>query len=162
SPAIIAVMARDRRRPAGKGHRRGSGAHGWSIRAASAAPLGPNMQSASLEAALAAMDRLDPPLPWQAPPSPPLPLLHPPRRCPPLRPYPPGPPEAGRHVLPPGVSVPFGIDTGPSFIHVTSELLANWDRRLADVAVQGLHNLQIRARAIKPRAVINQAIADVP
>src|SRR5437773_164706 len=72
--------------------------NGWAVESLSVAEVGPGISVPSLEEALAALDNLDAGLGW--------PTVE--RRIVPLfqriRPYPPGFPEAVRHLLPSGIS----------------------------------------------------------
>src|SRR5262245_2676288 len=132
------VVGRDRRR---NGSRSGSARrlerrrNGWSAESASMADVGPGVRLAGLDESLMALDRLDPGLEWKAVAGMVVPLF---QR---VRPYPAGFPDAVRHVLPSGISVTFGIDTGPSFIHVTAQMIAGWKLGVGDVVDRAMRNL---------------------
>jgi hypothetical protein len=65
-------------------------------------------------------------------------------------------------VLPPGVTVGFGVDAGPAFMRVATTHLADWPVDLAGLAAQALDNLERRTWTAQPRDVLRDAIADVP
>jgi hypothetical protein len=129
---------------------------GWTIESISEAELGPGMRAASVEEALAALEQFDHGLEWPAVADVVIPLF---QR---VRPYPPGFPEAARHVLSSGISVTFGIDTGPAFLHVTPEMVEGWGESLASVAERAIVNVRRRASLVDPRAVLHESITDVP
>src|SRR5437867_1499132 len=139
---MILAMGRDRRK---QGLRPGSARHGgrrrngWAVESLSVAEVGPGISVPSLEEALAALDDFEPGLGWPAVEGRIVPLF---QR---IRPYPPGFPEAVRHLLPSGISVTLGIDAGPSFIHVTAAMLADWRRDVGDAVEQAMGNLRARA-----------------
>ena len=49
-------------------------------------------------------------------------------------------------VVPPGVTVGFGVDMGPAFLRVGAAHLADWPVDLTDLTERALHNLRRRAR----------------
>jgi hypothetical protein len=114
------------------------------------------MRAASVEEAMAALANMPGGLDWKGAAGVVVPLF---QR---VRPYPPGFPEGVRHVLPPGISVTFGVDTGPAFVHVTPEVLARWERSIGEVAECALENLHRRAAVVKPASVLRDSVADVP
>jgi len=65
-------------------------------------------------------------------------------------------------VLPPGVTVGFGIDAGPAFMRIASTQLKGWPVDVAGLADQALTNLARRARKAGPHDLMHDAIADVP
>ena len=123
---------------------------------AASVPVGQGIRAASVEEAVAALQQFDAGLPWARVANLVVPLF---QR---IRPYPPGFPEPVRHMLPSGISVTFGVDTGPAFVHVTAEILADWGRSVAEVAEEAIANLRRRAMALDPRSVLHDSIADVP
>ena len=75
-------------------------------------------------------------------------------------PYPVDPPAIA--VLPPGVTVGFGIDAGPAFMRIATTQLEGWPVDVGGLAEQALANLARRARKAGPRDLMRDAIADVP
>ena len=144
---------RDPRPAKRRGNRPGAG---WTIDSISESLLGPGVRAASLEEALAALENLQPDLDWAGVSDQVIPLF---QR---LRPYPPGFPDAVRHVLPSGISVTFGIDTGPAFLHVTPEIIEGWGRTVGQVADRALRNLRQRAALVGPDALLREPIGHVP
>lgn len=65
-------------------------------------------------------------------------------------------------VLPPGVTVGFGIDAGPAFMRIATTQLEGWPVDIAGLAEQALANLARRARKAGQRDLMHDAIADVP
>src|SRR4051794_15393812 len=110
---------RTRDRTARRPELRAASNDGWTIEGLAAAPVGPGIRAASLEEAISALQQFDSGLPWKRASSLVVPLF---QR---IRPYPPGFPEPVRYLMPAGVSVTFGVDAGPAFIHVTAEIVAN-------------------------------------
>jgi hypothetical protein len=128
---------------------------GWRFQAFPA-PGDPPPSAAAVEHVLEAIGQLGDDLPWSGAAERVVPLF---QR---VRPYPPGYPEPVRRMLPAGVSVTFGVDAGVAFIHVTSEWLERWKTTADAVEEQALANLRRRARELRPRAVVNDTIADLP
>lgn len=120
------------------------------------APGDPDMTPPEVELVLGALEAIGEDLPWSAVADRVVPLF---QR---LRPYPPGYPEPVRRMLPSGVSVTYGVDAGPAFIHVTEELLERWHTSMDEVADLAVANLRRRAAALPTRAVINDMVEDVP
>ncbi len=119
-------------------------------------PVGPNIKVASLEEVKAAMERFSDGLPWKEVRDAVVPVFER------LRPYPPAMPEALRMVVPPGVSVGFGIDTGPAFVVVSREMLDGWGLDQEAVLEKALRNLQSRAVLVTSKDVHRGTIGDVP
>ena len=65
-------------------------------------------------------------------------------------------------VLPPGVTVGFGVDAGPAFMRVSTTHVAHWPVDLAGLAERALDNLDRRARTADERDLLRDTIADVP
>lgn len=65
-------------------------------------------------------------------------------------------------VLPPGVTVGFGLDAGPAYMRIATPHLASWPVDLAGLAEQAIANLGRRARKAQPRDLLRDGIADVP
>ena len=74
--------------------------------------------------------------------------------------YPVDPPALA--VLPPGVTVGFGVDAGPAFMRVATTHLAGWPVDLAGLAEQALDNLGRRTLGADPRDLVGDIVADVP
>ena len=65
-------------------------------------------------------------------------------------------------VLPPGVTVGFGVDAGPAFMRISTTHLAHWPVDLAGLAARALGNLARRAREADERDLLRDSVADVP
>ena len=131
--------------------------NGWRIEGMypSERPVGGGIVSATPDEVIAALEGVPADLPWPAMAPRLLPLFER------VRPYPPGMPERAQAILPPGVSVSFGIDVGPGFIAITPEIIEGWSLTLGDVAAQAMANLHSRAAEVKPADVISGPLADL-
>ena len=65
-------------------------------------------------------------------------------------------------VVPPGVTVGFGVDVGPAFLRIAVGHLAAWPVDLASLASQSIENLARRARRARPRDVVHDTVGGVP
>ena len=65
-------------------------------------------------------------------------------------------------VLPPGVTVGFGVDAGPAFMRISTAHLAHWPVDLPGLAVRALDNLRNRARDADERNLLRDSVDDVP
>ena len=65
-------------------------------------------------------------------------------------------------VLPPGVTVGFGVDAGPAFMRISTTHLAHWPVDLAVLATRALDNLARRTREADERDLLRDAVDDVP
>ena len=65
-------------------------------------------------------------------------------------------------VVPPGVTVGFGVDVGPAFLRIAVGHLAAWPVDLAGLAAQAVENLERRARRARPRDVVHDTLSGVP
>ena len=65
-------------------------------------------------------------------------------------------------VLPPGVTVGFGVDAGPAFMRISTKHLAHWPVDLAALASRALDNLTRRAHEADQRDLLRDAVDDVP
>ena len=65
-------------------------------------------------------------------------------------------------VVPPGVTVGFGVDVGPAFLRIAVGHLAAWPVDLASLASQSIENLERRARRARPRDVVHDTVGGVP
>jgi hypothetical protein len=79
-----------------------------------------------------------------------------------VRPYPPRAPEPLRTVIPPGVSVGFGLDIGPAFINVSAEKHEVRPGDLVGLVERARANLARQAADIPPQEVITESVAGVP
>jgi hypothetical protein len=119
-------------------------------------PLGPGVVTATPATVLAALERLDPELPWRKVRDQVVPVL------PRVRPFPGPDLDFVRVVLPPGILVGFAIDIGPALTFITSSLLRSWriDRRtLVEVAIGNVRRL---ADACTREHVLRDRIGDMP
>ena len=73
-------------------------------------------------------------------------------------PYPVDPPALT--VMPPGVTVGFGVDAGPAFMRIATTHLAAWPIDLAGVAERALANLARRTMRAHPRDIARGFIGD--
>ena len=112
---------------------------GWAVIDVRSAPLGPGVTCATIEDVLAALQGFDPDLGWDSVADNVIPLF---QR---VRPYPAEFPEAVRTILPPGLSVSFGIDMGPAFTHVTADFMERWCLTIGELTDRALANLDRRA-----------------
>lgn len=145
----------DRRRPGG-GHRGGRLGNGLELDVFEGPPLGPGVVAATPASVLAALERLDPELPWKKVRDQVVPVL------PRVRPFPGPDLDFVRVVLPPGILVGFAIDIGPALTFVTSSLLGSWriDRQtLVGVAIRNVRRL---ADACTREHVLRDRIGDMP
>ncbi len=136
------------RRGASAHRRRSCDASPWTIVPVPGPLLGPGVVTASLEEVLAAMEALPPDLDWTVMSGRILPLL------PRVRPHPPGFPVPLQVVVPPGLSIGFGVDVGPAFVTVSLEMLRDWALTPADLLATALQNLQRYAARISPADVV--------
>ncbi len=142
-------------RPLGRRHGRRLG-NGLELSVFEGPRLGPGMETASPADVLAALERLDPDLPWPAFRDQVIPML------PRVRPYPGPELDPVRVVLPPGILVGFGIDLGPALTIVSEALLGAWKLDAAALASTALENLRIRAEACDATRVHRDRIGDTP
>ncbi|MGH2467352.1 MAG: hypothetical protein ACRDGL_06445 [Candidatus Limnocylindrales bacterium] len=139
-----------------RSRRRGAQAGAWEIVDLQASgPLGPDVVSPSLEELLTAMGALPAKLSWDVVAERVVPLFVR------LRPYPPSAPPPLCTVVPPGVSIGFGMDIGPAFVNVNAELLADWSMSVPELTAQAMTNLGRRASRIDPGAVLRQHVVGV-
>jgi hypothetical protein len=147
--------AKDRKRTAA--HHKGRGGRRWSSLEVHAGPVnGPHVVSPGLDEVLAAIGGVPRGLDWPAMADDVVPVF---QR---VRPYHPSMPEPVRMVVPPGVSVSFGIDIGPAFIAVHAELLEQWKIPPEDLLATALDNLDRRMAAVPAEDVVNTAIDGLP
>ncbi len=109
--------------------------------------IGPNRLVASPEAVGEAIARLPEDLNWSSVKEFIFPLFA--RR----RPFPDGIPPPVRVVLPPGLSVGFGVDIGPAFLNITDRLLERWGIDRDALVERALGNTKRVAALLEPRDV---------
>jgi len=128
----------------------------WTAQVFEGPPNGPDVVSPSVEAVMAAIDTMPHELTWEVIAPEVVPLF---QR---VRPYHPSMPEQLRIVVPPGLSVGFGVDIGPAFIAVSPEMAAEWGVGPDDILARALTNLEGRMAAVRPRDVYDGTIGDLP
>ncbi len=116
--------------------------------------IGPNLLLASPEAVGRAIAALPEDLDWSILAEDVVPLFG--RR----RPLPVDAPAPIQVVLPPGLSVGFGVDIGPAFITITESLLARWGIDRAELVHRALANVESRARLLDPSEVHHAEVFD--
>jgi hypothetical protein len=79
-----------------------------------------------------------------------------------LRPFPSIVPASATMILPPGVTVGFGVDVGPAFMRISELVLERWSVGLDELARVALRNLRDRARRAAPYRVVEDAVDGVP
>jgi hypothetical protein len=115
-------------------------------------PVGPDVVTASLDEVLAAIESVPADLDWRAIAERIVPLF---QR---VRPYPPGNPEPLRILVPPGLSVGFGIDVGPAFVNVDAGMVERWGLNEAELFARALDNLDRRMAAVSPDEVLDGSV----
>jgi hypothetical protein len=119
-------------------------------------PVGPDVETASLEDVMAAMATVPEGLDWAELADEIVPLF---QR---LRPYHPSMPEPVRMVVPPGLSIGFGVDIGPAFLNVTPDMLERWGRTTDEVLRQAMANLERRMAAVSADDLYVGEIEELP
>ena len=116
-------------------------------------PLGgPGIATPDFESVLAALERFDPAIPWEAARRIVLPMLQR-RRAHPF--------DTSGNVavtLPPGLVVGFGLDLGPAVAFVGAAQLESWAIGPADLVAAALDNVRARASGIRPHSSTPAAI----
>jgi hypothetical protein len=153
-------MGRNGRTQSRRGARRGVAPSPWRIEAIQTVDI-PTFEdrtaavrSASLEEVLAAFDRL-PDGSWHTMRDLIRPVFH--RR----RPFP-FPMDFVSLIVPPGVSIGFAADVGPSFAHVHQEMLDDWGIDLESLAEVAFDNLRAAIRDRGPGNLVREPIDGVP
>ncbi len=118
--------------------------------------LGNGVEVATPEAVLRAVGSLPRDLDWEELAPSVIPVL--PRR----RPMPQASGEPFRVTLPPGIATGFGIDIGPAFLMVGTQLMSGWPIKPAELVVRALANLGDRMRAVRARDLVEVEIEGVP
>jgi hypothetical protein len=132
----------DRRRRAGKDY--------------PAEDLGNGVEVATAESVMRAVGSLPRGLDWEELAPSVIPVL--PRR----RPMPAASGEPFRVTLSPGIVTGFGIDIGPAFLVVGTQLMAGWPVEPADLVARALANLCERMRLVGARDLVGIDIECVP
>ena len=146
---------KDRKRTASR--RTSRGGRRWSSIEVHAGPVtGPNVVSPGLDEVLAAMEGVSSDLDWPTVEDKVVPVF---QR---VRPYHPSMPEPVRMVVPPGLSISFGIDIGPAFLGIHAELVERWEITQEDLLATALDNLDRRMAAVPPDEVVDAAIDGLP
>jgi hypothetical protein len=141
---------RKQRRERGKGRGR------WTAQLFEGPPAGPDVVTPRLEDVLAALETMPRELTWESVATEVLPLF---QR---VRPYHESMPEQLRVVVPPGLTVGFGVDIGPAFITISPEMAADWGVPPDEILERAVANLEQRMAAVRPRDVHEGTIGDVP
>ena len=116
--------------------------------------VGANLRMASPTAVVQAMAALPQDLDWSVLAARVVPLFA--RR----RPLPAHAPAPIQVVLPPGLSVGFGVDIGPAYVSITNQLLQQWGVGLSELIQQALANTERLARLLKPGDVQHGQLQD--
>jgi hypothetical protein len=133
------------------------GRHGWhQVKVVEGPPLGEGVVTASLDDVLRAMKKVSPDLDWPSVADQVVPLF---QR---VRPYEASMPEPFRMVVPPGLTISFGIDIGPAFMAVSDQLLEQWDLTEDQLLDRALANLDRRIAGVSARDIVDSPIGDVP
>ncbi len=125
----------------------------WTLVQLSGAAVGPDVVAPALEEVLAAIPA---DLDWAALSDRVVPVF------PRVRQHPSGSPAPLQMVVPPGLSISFGVDLGPAFLAVTRDMLATWALTPADVLATALANLERRASSISPDDIVRESIDGTP
>jgi hypothetical protein len=128
----------------------------WTARVFEGPPTGPDVVTASLEEVLAALETMPQELSWNAIAPEVVPLF---QR---VRPYHHEMPDQLRVVVPPGLTVGFGVDVGPAFITVSPQMAEEWGVPPDEILGRALTNLERRMAHVGPRDVFDGSIADMP
>ena len=128
----------------------------WTARVFEGPPTGPDVVTPSFQEVVAALETMPQELTWDQIAPEVVPLF---QR---VRPYHPEMPEQLRMVVPPGLSVGFGVDIGPAFITVSPEMADEWGIGPDEILERALANLEARMDGVRPRDVYDGSIGDVP
>jgi len=118
--------------------------------------VGPGIVQASVEDILAAIQAVDPDLPWSEAAEELVPVF--PRR----RPMPPGVPDTVLVQRGPGFEVGMGIDIGPAFLYVTQQLLDRWGMEADDAFDRAVANVRDRCATRRLEPPHQGQVGDVP
>ena len=128
----------------------------WTAQVFEGPPTGPDVVTPSVEEVLAALETMPQELTWEQIAPEVVPLF---QR---VRPYHASMPEQLRVVVPPGLTVGFGVDIGPAFITVSPEMAQEWGVPADEILHRALANLEARMAGVRPRDVHDGSIGDVP
>ena len=128
----------------------------WTARVFEGPPTGPDVVTPSFEEVFAALETTPEELTWDQIAPEVVPLF---QR---VRPYQHEMPEQLRVVVPPGLTVGFGVDIGPAFITVSPEMAEEWGVPPDTILERALANLEARMDGVRPRDVYVGSIGDVP
>ena len=141
----------------GAGTSRPIGGRRWSAVQVFEGPSpGPDVVSASIDEVMAAIESVPHGLEWSDLADRVIPVF---QR---VRPYPPGMPEPVRVIVPPGLSVGFGVDIGPAFLGVHEDMLDSWPVTAPELLERALANLARRMAGVKRDELIASSVSDVP
>ena len=128
----------------------------WTAQVFDGPPTGPDVVTPSVEEVLAALDTMPQDLTWERIAPEVVPLF---QR---VRPYHASMPEQLRIVVPPGLTVGFGVDIGPAFITISPEMAAEWGVQPDQILSRALANLEGRIGGVRPRDLHDGTIGDMP
>ena len=128
----------------------------WTAQVFEGPPTGPDVVTPSVGEVLAALETMPQELTWEQIAPEIVPLF---QR---VRPYHASMPEQLRVVVPPGLTVGFGVDIGPAFITVSPEMAQEWGVPADEILRRALANLEARMAGVRPRDVHDGSIGDVP
>ena len=128
----------------------------WTARFYEGPPTGPDVVTPRFEEVVAALETMPQELTWEQIAREVVPLF---QR---VRPYHPEMPEQLRVVVPPGITVGFGVDIGPAFITVSPEMADEWGVPPERILERALANLEARMAGVRSRDVFDGSIGDVP
>ena len=128
----------------------------WTAQVFEGPPTGPDVVTPSVEEVLAALETMPQELTWEQIGAEVVPLF---QR---VRPYHASMPEQLRVVVPPGLTVGFGVDIGPAFITVSPEMAQEWGVPADEILHRALANLEARMAGVRACDVHDGSIGDVP
>ena len=128
----------------------------WTAHVFEGPPTGPDVVTPSVEEVLAALETMPEELSWNSIAREVVPLF---QR---VRPYHASMPEQLRVVVPPGLTVGFGVDVGPAFITISPEMADEWGVPPERILRRALANLETRIASVRKRDVYDGVIGDVP
>jgi hypothetical protein len=128
----------------------------WTARFYEGPPTGPGVVTPSFQQVSAALETMPQELTWDQLGPDVVPLF---QR---IRPYHPDMPEQLRVVVPPGLTVGFGVDIGPAFITLSPEMAEEWGVPPDRILERALANLEARMAHVRPRDVDDGSIGNVP
>jgi hypothetical protein len=128
----------------------------WTMQVFEGPPNGPDVVSPTVEDVKAALETMPEELTWEVIAPEVIPLF---QR---VRPYHPSMPDQLRIVVPPGLTVGFGVDIGPAFITVSPDMAEGWGVPTDEILGRALANLEARMARVRPRDVHDGTIGDMP